>query len=509
MTDTGNDTTASRSEDGAQPTGELAARVARLESRVDDLSRASDAGDERPGTDDTSDRDGRPDSSSRTTRRGTLAAGGLLAVLGLGVAPARADPQGQVGTVNDPLTGLYANGLFTPQNPTVVVWTDGSTVYAAAADGMLASSSTADGPLQAAADRCAADGGAIVIRDGEYVVTSEVTLKSNSLTVVGESMDNTLLKGGQLPSDAAVFAGVDGLDYVQLRSFAVSTFRNGADGIRLSNERSEPSHHALEFLHVYKCGTGIRLENCEDSTVRKCRVAANDVGIRYTAPKGRAYIEDTHVLEYDRKEDVEGEAGVAFEAKQLSVDSAVFGHDGDGAPHLKQIGPTAELVNLTDCWFEQTPHVVDGNGYATNAVNLVGGYVITDDGHAAVSGDVETFNTLGTSYFHKGDGAEVSVIDHTADYGVAVGHRLYPGVSFGNRPYNGFAFGQGDTEYLTHERALRAKPRNLTLDGLAPSDEGVLVNHDGGGSRPEGLYRSDPRNDRWVKVEDNSVTIPY
>jgi hypothetical protein len=502
MTDTANDTTASRSEDGTRPTGELAARVARLESRVADLSRAGDPSDGSPGSENGSDRGGGADDRSRTTRRGALAAGGLLAALGLGVAPARADPQGQVGTADDPVERLYAAGLFSPQNPTAVVWTDGSTVHAAAADGMLASSSTADGPLQAAVDRCAtADGGAVVIRDGEYVVTSEVTLASNSLTIVGESMDNTLLKGGQLPPDAAVFAGVDGLDYVQLRNFAVSTFGSGADGVRLSNGSSEPSHHALEFLHVYDCGTGLRLENCEDSTVRACRIAANDVGIRYTTPGGRASVENVHVLEHTR-------AGIEFEAKQLTVDGGIFGTDTD-APHLTQAGPRAELVELTGCWFEQTPHAVDGNGYTTNAVNLVGGYVITDDGHAAVSGDVGTFNTLGTSYFHKGDGAEVSVIDHTADHGIAVGHRLYPGVSFGNGPRDGFRFGRGDTRYLTHERALRAKPRDLTLGGLAPADEGVLANHDGGGSRPAGLYRSDPGNDRWVKVEDNSVTIPY
>jgi len=61
-----------------------------------------------------------------------------------------------------------------------------------------------------------------------------------------------------------------------------------------------------------------------------------------------------------------------------------------------------------------------------------------------------------------------------------------------------------------HGRALfQLDSQDLTASSApSPSEEGVYATHDGTGSAA-GLYRSDPENNRWVKVENNSVRISY
>lgn len=57
--------------------------------------------------------------------------------------------------------------------------------------------------------------------------------------------------------------------------------------------------------------------------------------------------------------------------------------------------------------------------------------------------------------------------------------------------------------------ALDLSPTDLTGSTLDPASEGVYAHHDGTGTPDAGLYRSDPGNNQWVKVEDNATTIAY
>jgi hypothetical protein len=114
MTEPDDTTTDGDTDDHAGPSGDIGERVARLETQVAALRRHLEA--ERDGR-DRERTDGRSktsdvDDPSRVTRRGVLTAGGVLAALGLGAAPASADPQGQVGTKSDPVERLYARDVL-------------------------------------------------------------------------------------------------------------------------------------------------------------------------------------------------------------------------------------------------------------------------------------------------------------------------------------------------------------------------------------------------------------
>jgi hypothetical protein len=99
-------------EAGGSDEESLEDRVDRLEGLVGRQQQVIDAqerrlarvtGDGERGTDGGS--------TATASRRGALTAGGLLAVLGLGIGTAAADPQGQVGTASDPLTALYTGAV--------------------------------------------------------------------------------------------------------------------------------------------------------------------------------------------------------------------------------------------------------------------------------------------------------------------------------------------------------------------------------------------------------------
>lgn len=111
MTDLQDDSDGSDPAHESGSTRDLETRLARLESLVD--GERSTTGLPSQSSRDDPEPDGRADvtNSDRTpsssTRRAFLTTGGLLAALGLGVVPASADPQGQVGTASDPLVALY------------------------------------------------------------------------------------------------------------------------------------------------------------------------------------------------------------------------------------------------------------------------------------------------------------------------------------------------------------------------------------------------------------------
>lgn len=66
---------------------------------------------------------------------------------------------------------------------------------------------------------------------------------------------------------------------------------------------------------------------------------------------------------------------------------------------------------------------------------------------------------------------------------------------------------QGELEAQTTIFNLQ---QDLTATGApAPSRKDKYATHDGTGTPGPGLYRSDPANSQWVKVEDNTVTIAY
>jgi hypothetical protein len=115
MTDTTDGTTDGAVGGRARSIADLAARVARLESRIEGGRHRTGARDgreaDRDGGDGAGGDEAGEQSGSGAARRGVLAATGLLAALGLGVAPAGADPQGQVGTADDPLRALYAREI--------------------------------------------------------------------------------------------------------------------------------------------------------------------------------------------------------------------------------------------------------------------------------------------------------------------------------------------------------------------------------------------------------------
>lgn len=110
MTEPDDTTTDGETDEHGGSSEDVEERVARLETQVAALRRhlaAEHDGRNREGS-KTSDVDG----PSRVTRRGALTAGGVLATLGLGVVPASADPQGQVGTESDPVERLYARDVL-------------------------------------------------------------------------------------------------------------------------------------------------------------------------------------------------------------------------------------------------------------------------------------------------------------------------------------------------------------------------------------------------------------
>lgn len=56
---------------------------------------------------------------------------------------------------------------------------------------------------------------------------------------------------------------------------------------------------------------------------------------------------------------------------------------------------------------------------------------------------------------------------------------------------------------------LQIPAQDLTASADDPATADQYATHDGSGSIAAGLYRSDPVNNQWVKVEDNAVTIAY
>ena len=385
--------------------------------------------------------------------------------------------------------------------PSAVVWkNDDGTVTAAGRDGEVARDSRHDVAIQAAVDAVnAAGGGTIYVCDGVYWPFEPIELDTN-VRLVGESMDDTVMKTGNLSNGDAVFTATD-CSFITVSNFHIRDATRAKTGISLTNSSSRPSHHTVEYIHTSGLDVGVELLNVEDSRVRYSRIAGGNVGIRYTAPTGRAFVFDTHVLEY-------GGAGLEFDALQLGVNGGIFGTDDTAASHLKQIGPGAHLVSLHDCWFEQIPPVYDANGYGAGTLNVWGGYLICGNNNPVFAGDVAELSILGTHVYSK-DGTAIEVAEHVPGYGFALGHHFGSNVYFSNRPYNGFSFGAGGPGYMKHERYMQMTPRNLADVGFSPEEAGIIAMHDGSGEHPRGLYRSDPEESAWVKVEDNAVTVPY
>ena len=385
--------------------------------------------------------------------------------------------------------------------PSAVIWKDeNGTVIAAGRGGEIARSSRHDEAIQAAVDEVnATGGGTIYFCNGVYWPFDPIELYTN-VRVIGESMDGTVMKTGNLSPGDAVFTATD-CGFITVSNFHIRDSTGTKTGISLTNPSSRPSHHTVEYVHTYGLDVGIELLNVEDSRVRYNRIAGGNVGIRYTAPTGRAFVFDTHVLEYT-------DAGIEFDALQMTVNGGIFGTDGTDASHLKQIGPGAHSVSLYDCWFEQIPPVYDGNGHGAGTLSIWGGYLICGDNNPVVAGDVGELNILGTHVYSK-DGTAIEMSDRVPGYGFALGHHFGSNVQFSNRPYNGFSFGQGGPGFLKHERYMQITPRNLADVRFGPKEAGILAMHDGRGGKPRGLYRSDPETSAWVKVEDNATTIPY
>jgi hypothetical protein len=159
----------------------------------------------------------------------------LLAVLGAGAAPATADPQGQVGTAEDPLRRLYAEDVVasrvgTPSTPTratvdrlvnavgdarIQVGWDGLVVPVAAGLGLADAidPSETDTPIADARDVIKAeantDGGRILLPPGERLTEAATLDGLGRIEIRGSRSRPTIVEFTDLSSDAIRVDGTD------------------------------------------------------------------------------------------------------------------------------------------------------------------------------------------------------------------------------------------------------------------------------------------------------------
>ena len=179
------------------------------------------------------------DRTPSATRRGVLAAGGLLAVLGLGVVPARGDPQGQVGTESDPLVRLYTQEVSSGSTGALVLDAAGSRALrlgsesAGAAGNVIAGHSSNrvdDGVVGATiagggydgsslstetTTATAGDDGMVEGTDGAHRFNAEPNVVSESYGTVGgghnnEAGDRATVGGGDSNTGSAIWTTVGG-----------------------------------------------------------------------------------------------------------------------------------------------------------------------------------------------------------------------------------------------------------------------------------------------------------
>lgn len=113
-----------------------------------------------------------------------------------------------------------------------------------------------------------------------------------------------------------------------------------------------------------------------------------------------------------------------------------------------------------------------------------------------------------------GDGA-VAQIDVTGSAGNLISAREFVGPAEAVRGAEddraaGILSGDGLLEFdaLEVRNGMLLEPRDLTTLDADPG-EVRYFHHDGSGGAAEGLYRSNPSSGKYIRVEDNGVTIPY
>ena len=161
------------------------------------------------------------DTDDPLSRRRILTAGGLVALLGLGARPAAADPQGQVGTASDPLSGLYTTAVNSGTGGPLVFKTAGSTALTLGVPGDTdENGETAGANVVAGYENNAVTGGAVgATISGGGSSGSRWGLGSSRLNTNEVSADYGTIGGG-IQNRAGRFGTVGGGEYNTASSHA-------------------------------------------------------------------------------------------------------------------------------------------------------------------------------------------------------------------------------------------------------------------------------------------------
>jgi hypothetical protein len=184
-------------------------RLDRLESRLERQQETIEAQQERiEELAGSSEGGGVPATESTlVNRRTALKTGGLLAVLGIGVGTASADPQGQVGRDGDPLRALYAaelNGPVTGREPVTDLLGDGLGVDSGTLSTDLGTGLSFDN-------------------------SNRIALPNDALTVAG----NSVSLGGSTDVDHADLTGIGAVDH-HTRPSAGTGLRESSDSFAVA-----------------------------------------------------------------------------------------------------------------------------------------------------------------------------------------------------------------------------------------------------------------------------------
>jgi hypothetical protein len=152
-------------------------------------------------------------------------------------------------------------------------------------------------------------------------------------------------------------------------------------------------------------------------------------------------------------------------------------------------GDEGSVVNTAEGARANITGEITGNG-ATNAIQ------------ATNRGVVESANTTlsGTTIGVRAERGFAN-IKSTVTFDAGISVNIF-------RIRGGYVFDGGKVDGVAENGDVITEPTTDLSDSGAPAPtESVIVRmHDG---TDPGLYRSDPDNSEWVKIEDNSVTIPY
>lgn len=330
--------------------------------------------------------------------------------------------------------------------------------------------------------------------------TGGVTLLFRGMTLIEYTGDGWAIEVSRDPAD---YGQLPNGNFFRLRGGHWEATGNPDGWLKLTDTNNSTVHPYLvnEFMNEDKTATGIRVVNedffCEKNVfsgfLRKCDVGIDFVPAAVSGGSGTdsfqsTFLNNLNVDSFNRygfrwREDALFQYCTVLEPLSMAGTFgdqasrlAAFDLGGDFSgtvfisPKLEDAGSGREVNDSNDTGYRlresmgQPPLLLNPND-----MDDVDRFVVRDD---------EDQRLPALKVFGTGRAAIVDLGRPLADPRFEAG-----GVTFPSQE----VFGAGSRE---------------------PEIAGNVIYFEGVDNKPEGLYRADPENSRWVKVEDNSVTFP-